>query len=143
MGFWVYTTHMNTSTSSRALRVIGELLAGILGLWVLLYLLPQFSFVTEDFAEYLPIGLWVGILTPVLKSIKHLTASVFWGNLMELLSNGLAIVSLLALVTIFPFNFSVLGMGWLNSVLPVVFLAAVLGVLVDSVVNMVKLLLGD
>lgn len=67
------------------------------------------------------------------QSLYHAAKMVF---------DGFSISALIALVTVFPFDFSGLVGPWLNTVLRVTFVIGIVGSAISAVVNLVKLVVA-
>lgn len=124
-------------------KIIGEIIGVIIGLIVLVWLVPKFSFVTDDYQQWLSIGVSTAILTALIKIVGII---INLPRVMTLASIGSLLVSIWStyyLLQIFPFDFSAIGYGNLNALVQFGLTIALWAMAFAILVNFIKFLTGS
>lgn len=124
--------------SKKSFSVFSELLGLVISLLVVIYLLPLFSFVTKEYAEWLPIAITTTIISTLFDVVRHLVKKPF-NYLFKILSLIPSIYSIFMLAQIFPFNFA---MKDLNTIVQFALYISVVAMTLGLVVHCIQFIAG-
>lgn len=128
----------STNNNHKTAKIFGELLGFAIGVAVLLFLMPRFSFVTESYALWLPIAIGATLISTGAKVFKVLAGQKAIKHLFEVGHLLPSIYSTYWLATIFPFDFTVIGYPFLETTLTFALLFALLVMGIATVVNVIQ-----
>ncbi len=121
-------------------KVVGEILGAGIGLFVINNLLSwPIPFITSRFALYVPIANMAIVLTTILKIAYHALSWTRFRFVFLVGSHLVGIWSLSNLATIFPFDFSVLGINFLNPLVHLSLIIAVFALSIAIIVDVVRI----
>jgi hypothetical protein len=121
-------------------KIIGEIVGFALFLFFLYVVLPDTSFVTNDYSTWTPIALWTTTLGTFLKIIKHAIDIDFLKRTLDIGSLILSAYSTYMLLVIYPLDFSRVGLSQLNQIFPFALNLAILAICIGIFVNIFKIL---
>lgn len=133
--------HGNPDSSTS--KIFGECIGAVIGIIVMIWLVPKFSFVTTDYQQWLSIGISAAILSAIIKIAGYLinlpraiTASKIGALLVSIWSTY-------SLLQIFPFDFSTIGYANLNAIVQLALTIALWAMALAVLINIIKFLSGS
>jgi hypothetical protein len=125
-------------TVSSIMNLVGIVLFNTVPLW------RQYTqgVVLEDFVKIL----WAANLSFLLQLAGNLSMMFYrpprFAALVQIVTTSAALLSMIVFFTIFPLDFSQVALGWVNTVMKVVLIAAMGGTGIALIVQVVQLLVG-
>lgn len=120
--------------------VIGECIGIVIGTAVIVYLLPALPFTTDAYMHWLPVGLTAVIAGGLMKILSHLSPIPFLTRSFRIGDHAVSVYSIMTLLRVYPFDFSVIGIGMLNGLFRFALIVSVFGLLVAALVELVQLI---
>jgi len=124
--------------SSSKYGILSEILGLIIFIVIAYVIVPRFSFITQEYGLWLPIGLWTTVISTSFNILKRSTKSQ---NLKSLYTIGNIIPSMYStyqLIKIYPFDFTGVGFPVMDTILPFALTVAIFGMGVALVINFFK-----
>ena len=117
--------------------IFGELLGLAISLAVVIYLIPQLPFITKNYSLWLPVAIYTTIISSVFDVAKYIAHKklYFIFKALALLPD---IFSTVKLIQIFPLDFSLVHLAWLNSAFHTLLYLCIFGTSIAFIVNIVK-----
>ena len=125
-------------------KPINYILAGIFD-GIFLYVLRQLPrwnvpFITEAYPEILG-AVTVSLSVQIAFSAVLVLFHPLWLHyLAQVVFSGVSVMALAVVIQVFPFDFSALVDSWLNTVVRIVLIVALVGTVIGGVVNLVRFL---
>lgn len=112
-------------------------IAGVLLVLVMLYvILPKFDFVTDNYTAWMHVGAATALLSAFFKIIGKVFPIMF--HLMEALAGIAGVYSMMLFVSLVPFDFSLIGIHILNTLLKMAMTIAIAVTSISIVVSLVR-----
>ncbi len=128
----------NKKFSKRNWEVFGEITGAVIGILISIYLVPKFNFITPDYYQWLPTAIVITIFNAAIESVGHLNAKTLIKPITKIISLALTAYSIILLLNIFPFDFSIINKPQLNSLIRIILYISLIGMLISAVINFIK-----
>ena len=118
-------------------QIFSELVGLSISILIAIYLMPKLPFVTRAYSVWLPIT----VVTSILNSCFHIGKCLSKQRLIhafEALSNATSLFAIVMLIKIHPFDFSLVGSGFMNDLFIWLFKFVALALGITFIVNVVK-----
>lgn len=123
--------------------IIGEIIGACIGLFIIENV-PNWHlpFFTSSYTTYIPIGSMVIIITAILRIIMYAIPVYRINRLFEIAANAVNIYGLVALLTIFPFDFSTVNHPELDTIFRLGLELGIFGLSIATLIAFVRLIVG-
>ena len=126
-----------TKSDKRSAKVFGELIGLVIGLVLIIYVAPRFSFITDEYSLWMRIGVYATVISAAFKILKHITTTKPLKHIFEIANLLVSTYSTYALVSIYPFDFARVGYAsfdsWFRLALQIAVVAMVFAVAINFV----------